>query len=569
MAPATHTTFDCMEKPKYVIGHKNPDADAICSAIAYAAYKRAKGDTQCVAARCGNSNTRIDTILNRFQQPLPVFVGDVTPRVQDVMVRKPYTICAHNTCAEALELIDMHDVRVLPVINKDKLLEGTLSIFQLGEYFVPKPRAPREMRHVRTTVKDIIRSLKATVLNSVNEESVEDLYVRIGAMDIRSFGKFANEESTLAGQSIIIVGDRWDIQQKSVQAKVRLLVITGGLAVDEELLETAKERGVSLIVSPYDSATTSWIVRSATRIEGLVNRKYVAFSAEEKLSVVRRRIVSNFANAYMVVDDTGRLLGLFSNGDLIKPVETELILVDHNELTQAVTGADQVTITEIIDHHRLGNPATQQPILFVNEPVGSTCTIIAGLYERDGLPLSPSIAGVLMSGIVADTLNLQSPTSTPKDAELLGWLEKVADIKAGELARLIFSSGSVILSNKPEAVIRSDLKVYDEGEIRYSVSQIEELGLTNFHEKTEELMEALEAVRIKENCLFSALLVTDINTQNSILAIRGDSELISQINYPATDAGRIFDLPGVVSRKKQLIPYLTSLLRSIGIEGKH
>ncbi len=558
-----------MDKPKYVIGHKNPDADAICSAIAYAAYKRAKGDTRCVAARCGNTNARIDTILNRFQQPLPQFIGDVTPRVQDIMVRKPYTVCPHNTCAEALELIDLHDVRVLPVVDSNKLLEGTLSIFQLGEYFVPKPKAPREMRHVRTTVKDIIRSLKATVLNCTNEETVEDLYVRIGAMDIRSFGKFANEEPTLAGQSIIIVGDRWDIQQKSIQARVRLLIITGGLAVDEEVLETAKERGVSLIVSPYDSATTSWIVRSATRIEGLVNRKYVAFSAEEKLSVVKRRIASNFANAYMVTDDTGRLLGVFSNGDLIKPVHTELILVDHNELTQAVTGADQVTITEIIDHHRLGNPPTQQPILFVNEPVGSTCTIIAGLYQREHLEVSPSIAGILMSGIIADTLNLQSPTSTPKDAMILGWLEKTADIKAGELARIIFSSGSVILNSKPEAVIRSDLKVYDEGEVRYSVSQIEELGLSNFYENTEALLDALEAVREKENCLFSALLVTDINTQNSLLAVRGDAEFVSQINYPAVDAGRVFDMPGVVSRKKQLIPYLTSLLRNIGIEGKH
>lgn len=558
-----------MDKPKYVIGHKNPDADAICSAIAYAAYKRARGDTRCVAARCGNTNARIDTILNRFQQPLPQFIGDVTPRVQDIMVRKPYTVCLHNTCAEALELIDLHDVRVLPVVDSNKLLEGTLSIFQLGEYFVPKPKAPREMRHVRTTVKDIIRSLKATVLNCNNEDTVEDLYVRIGAMDIRSFGKFANEEPTLAGQSIIIVGDRWDIQQKSIQARVRLLIITGGLAVDEEVLETAKERDVSLIVSPYDSATTSWIVRSATRIEGLVNRKYVAFSAEEKLSVVKRRIASNFANAYMVTDDTGRLLGVFSNGDLIKPVHTELILVDHNELTQAVTGADQVTITEIIDHHRLGNPPTQQPILFVNEPVGSTCTIIAGLYQREHLEVSPSIAGILMSGIIADTLNLQSPTSTPKDAMILGWLEQTADIKAGELARLIFSSGSVILNSKPEAVIRSDLKVYDEGEVRYSVSQIEELGLSNFYENTEALLDALEAVREKENCLFSALLVTDINTQNSLLAVRGDAEFVSQINYPAVDAGRVFDMPGVVSRKKQLIPYLTSLLRNIGIEGKH
>lgn len=556
-----------MEQPTYVIGHKNPDADAICSAIAYTAYKQARGDHRCAAARCGNSNARIDAILEKFQTPLPVFLGDVTPRVQDIMVRSPYHVHLHSTCAEALETIDQHDIRVLPVLSDEQRLEGTISIFQLGEYFIPKPKSPRAMRHVYTSISDICRCLQAIERHIVQPNRLEDLYVRVGAMDIRSFGKFANEEPTLASQSIIVVGDRWDIQQKSIQAKVRLLVITGGLGVDEEIIEQARERDVSLIVSPYDSATTSWIIRSATRVESLLNRKFAHFPAEEKLSVVRRKIATAFSPAYMVIDDEQRLLGLFTNGDLLKPIQTRLILVDHNELSQAVTGADQVNIIEIIDHHRLGNPPTQQPILFVNEPVGSTCSIIAGLFRRDGLSPTPPIAGILMSGIISDTLHLQSPTSTPRDKELLEWLSGLAGLSSPDLASLIFSSGSVILAQTPEAVIRSDLKIYEEGPIRYSVSQIEELGFANFHDHSASLLSALHKVQSAENLFFSALLVTDINTQNSLLAVVGDPELIAQINYAVVEKDRVYDLPGIVSRKKQLVPYLTSLLKSIGIES--
>ncbi len=556
-----------MEQTTYVIGHRNPDADAICSAIAYAAYKQALGDHRCIAARCGNSNARIDAILQKFHTPLPIFLGDVTPRVQDIMVRSPHHVHLHSTVAEALETIDRYDVRVLPVLAEERRLAGTISIFQLGEYFIPKPKSPREMRHVYTSIRDICRCLKASEHHIVQPDRLEDLYVRVGAMDIRSFGKFANEEPTLASQSIIVVGDRWDIQQKSIQAKVRLLVITGGLGVDDEIVEQAREKDVSLIVSPYDSATTSWIIRSATRVESLLNRKYAHFPAEEKLSMVRRKIANAFSPAYMVIDDEQRLLGLFTNGDLLKPTQTRLILVDHNELSQAVTGADQVNIIEIIDHHRLGNPPTQQPILFVNEPVGSTCSIIAGLFRRDGLPPNPTIAGILMSGIISDTLHLQSPTSTARDKELLDWLSGLAGISAHELAGLIFSSGSVILAQTPEAVIRSDLKIYEEGPIRYSVSQIEELGFTNFHDHSTELLAALHQVQTAENLFFSALLVTDINSQNSLLAIVGDADLIAQINYAAVEKDRVFDLPGTVSRKKQLIPYLTSLLKNLGIES--
>lgn len=551
----------------YVIGHKNPDADAICSAIAYAAFKEAHGDHGHVAARCGNSNARIDSILTRFHQPLPLYLSDVTPRVRDLMVSSVISVNQDATCAEALDLIEAHDLRILPVLDADRRFIGSVSIFQLGGFFTPKVREPKLMRQVHTRLADIARALKAKILHLRDENAPEELYVRIGAMDIRSFGKFSDEEDIAPRQSIIIVGDRWDIQQRSLQIGVRLLVITGNLPVDDEVVELAKTRGVSLIVSPYDSATTAWVIRTATSIEHLMDRKFTSLDADTRLADVRKKIAASPAPAFMVLADDGRLAGILTKTDILKPVKTRLVLVDHNEMTQAVTGAGEVTITEVIDHHRLGSLTTSQPILFINEPVGSTCTIVADMYRRESLMPSPDLAGIMMAGIISDTLNLNSPTSTAKDGSVLGWLSSIACVDPRHLAEAIFSSGSVILANPPDKTVRSDHKIYEEGGMRFAVSQVEELGFGNFWGQAKALSAALEELCKTEQLLFAALLVTDINTQNSLMLVKGDSEFIARVSYPHVEKDEIFDLPGIVSRKKQLIPYITSLLKEMLADG--
>ena len=551
----------------YVIGHKNPDADSICAAIGYAAYKEARGLYGYVPARAGNSNARIDAILHRFRQPLPVLLTDVTPRVRDVMVANVVSIPQDATCAEALELIDEHDVRVLPVLAPDQRVVGTVSIFQLGGFFVPKVRALREMRKVQTSLTHIVRALRARVEHLIEPSRDEELFVRVGAMDVKSFGKAAHSDGILPEQSIIIVGDRSDIQQRSIDMGVRLLVITGNLPVEEKVVELARAKGVALIVSPYDTATSAWLVRSATKLDRLIDRKFASVSPDLRLSEVRKKAATNSTTAYMVLGEDGRIQGILTRTDILKPARTKLVLVDHNEMTQAVSGADEVTITEIIDHHRLGSLATQQPILFNNDPVGSTSTIIAELFRRDGLAPSPDIAGVLMGGIISDTLNLQGPTTTEKDATLLAWLARLAGVDPRQLADLIFSSGSVILANPPEKVVRSDFKVYEEDGVRFAVSQVEELGFGNFWSHSKALARALDDLCTQERLCFACLLITDINTQNSLLLFKGDSELAKRITYPGVEADEIFDLPGIVSRKKQLIPYLGTLLKELANDG--
>jgi manganese-dependent inorganic pyrophosphatase len=556
-----------MPAPTYIVGHRNPDADSICAALAYAEYKKARGETDCIAARCGNSNARIDAILQRFETPLPLFLGDVTPRVQDIMVSDVIKVHAGATCAEALELIDNHDIRILPVVDENDRLEGFISIFQLGEFFIPKLKELKEMRRVHTSIEAIVNSLKAKVLNRAGEDRVEDLFVRVGAMDIRSFGKFAEQEAVPPEKSIIVVGDRWDIQHKSIQIGVRLLVITGGLAVEQEVVELARQRGVNLIVSPYDSATTAWMIRTASTLLRLIERNCHSFGPDVRLAEVRRKVVTTQSPAFMVIDDDQRLVGIFTKTDLIKPVPTSLILVDHNELSQAVPGASEVNIREIVDHHRLGNLHTQQPILFINEPVGSTCTIIADLFRRERMAPSPRIAGIMMSGIISDTLHLNSPTTTAKDREILKWLAEIAQVETADLAHLIFSSGSVILDSSPETVVRSDYKVYEEHHLRFSVSQVEELGFSNFWDNSDRLLAGLREIQVNEGLFFASLLVTDINTQNSLFVVAGDEDFIDRIPYVAVQKNEIFDLPGIVSRKKQVIPFITGILRSFEMGG--
>lgn len=553
------------QEPVYIIGHQNPDADSICSAIAYASYKEAKGEKGFVAARCGNSNARIDAILDRFKIPLPVFVGDVTPRVRDIMVTDIHQVEMTSTCAEALDIIDKNDTRALPVVDADGNLRGLISVFQLGEFFIPKPKEPRRMRHVHTSLDAIARSLNATVLHLVEPNKVENLYVRVGAMEISSFGKFTHEEHISPTESIIVVGDRTNIQEKSIEMGVRLLVITGGLPVEQEVIEKAAASNVSIMISPYDSATTSWIIRSATQIHSMVQSKVTIFSPDEPISKVRRKLGQSYSPLFFVTDDKRKLIGIFSESDLLKQTKKKIVLVDHNELGQAVPGANEVTILEIIDHHKLGNIHTNQPILFRNEPVGSTCTIVASMFRKDGITPTASVAGVMMAGIISDTLHLNSPTTTSIDAEILAWLSKIAAISSSDLAKLIFSSGSVILSNTPDAVIQSDCKLFEEGEFRYSISQVEELGFENFWNYSTVLSRALEEHRKEENLNAALLFVTDINSQNSLLVVQGNSDFIDAISYAKVDDGNIFDLPGIVSRKKQLIPYITTMIAVAGL----
>lgn len=543
-----------------VIGHRNPDTDAICSAIGYAEFKRRTGLPEAVAARCGDTNGRIDFVLKTFGVPAPRFVADVSPRVRDVMRASVVSVPPDCTVAEAMGIIDENNLRVLPVLDERRQCRGLASVFKINQFYLPSPNRLFDSRRVLASLTAIAHTLNARVLHVVDPDREDDLVMMIGAMALDSFqarlSKFPPEKL------LVVVGDRLDIQQLAVKAGVRGIVVTGGLPVEPRLLEVARQRGVSLLLSLYDTATTAMLCRTALAVRHILDEQFLAFREDEPLASVRRRAVESEFPAFPVLNDAGEVAGILSKSDFLKKVERQLILVDHNELSQAVQGAEEVEIIEIIDHHRIGALTTHQPILFRNEPVGSTSSIVADCFLRHGLELPKAIAGLLLAGLVSDTLNLTSPTTTARDAEILKKLEELSGVNAAAFTETLFSSGSVLTSSAPALAITADCKEYREKGRRFSVAQIEEVGFEQFWKRKTEVIAALADYQARKGYFFSALLVTDVTTQASLLLLAGHSELLHAIDYPEKEPG-IYELAGVVSRKKQLLPYLTHCLERI------
>ncbi len=544
-----------------VIGHRNPDPDAICSAIGYAEFRRRTGLPGAVAARCGDTNERIDFILGTFGVPAPRFVADVSPRVSDVMETHVLSVGLDATASEALTLMDNANVRVLPILDAERRCKALVSVFKTSKFFFPAEGRAWDSRRVLGTLRGLARTLQGRMLCAFEPDREDDLILMIGAMRTSSFGERLQKYP--AEKLLVLVGDREDVQRLAINARVRALVVTGGLAVTEEVMELARRSEVSLIVSPGDTATTAMLCRAAIPVRHVQDEHFLSFHQDEPLNKVRDLAAGSAFGAFPVVDDEQRVVGILTKSDFLKPVDRKLILVDHNELSQAVAGADQVEILEIIDHHRIGSLRTQHPILFRNEPVGSTSTIVADCFFRYGVEMPSPIAGILLSGLVADTLNLTSPTTTARDVEVLARLEKLANVQAREFTDKLFASGSILVSRPPEQAIVADCKEYVESGRRFSVAQIEELGFDNFNRCKEGVCRALSMYCAEKGYYFSALFVTDVVEQTSLLLMAGAAEFLETIDYPEREPG-IYEMAGVVSRKKQLLPYLTHQLARVG-----
>jgi len=550
-----------VDKKIYIIGHKNPDADSICSALGYAAFKKAIGQENCVAARCGNSNARIDRVLGKFNAQLPEYLGDVRLRAGNLMKSDFMSMPLNASCYSVMDVIDRHDLRSMPMLDDDGKLMGEISVFDLGEFFIPRPREPRQVRQVRATLNDVIKTLNAQVHSVFREDEMEDMFVRIGAMEVSTFGSFIEKEKVRPEQNLIVVGDRFDIQIKAIQMGVRGIIITGDYPIDPSVLEMARLKKVSVLSCSYDSATTALLVRMATRAYPLMRTDTAVVKKDYLLSRISARGKDFFGKTIFVCDSQNKLEGVFSNTDLLDLPKPKLILVDHNEMSQAVTGAEEAEILEIIDHHRVGLKPTANPILFINQPVGATCTIISQLFARAGVTPDAKTAGIILSGIICDTLNLKSPTSTSEDAVEIARLAKLAGHNPDALAEYLFSGDSAILTQSAQDLIMADCKLYEDPSYPFSVAQIEDLGLSNFYSKFDDIKAALEKFRADKKLFFAALLVTNVITQDSVLLACGNEEFLSKMSYTKDPEKGVYELPGIVSRKKQLVPYLTGLLR--------
>lgn len=540
-----------------VIGHKNPDMDSICSALAYAHLKSETGVANVVAGRAGATNTRIDHVLEKFGVEAPVFFSDLSPRVNDVMQRDVVSVPHETSLYDALALMEKERLRALPVLDDEKRFLGLLSYNKISHYLFPPREDSGRSREVHASLESMVRTFQGSSLTGALGAERGDLKLMVGAMGQDAFNERLH--SYEASSLVVFVGDRTNIQWKAIKHGVRAIVITGGLEPDNDMIDDAIQAGVSVISSPFDTASSVLLARGAVDAGLMVDSEFTPFDPETSLAEARERVRDVHAAVFPILDATGGLVGVLSKSDFIKPVPRQLILVDHNELSQAVKGASKVPIIEVLDHHRLGGLHSSAPILFWNNPVGSTSTIVALAYGQAGVEIPRPMAGLMMAGLLTDTLNLTSPTTTETDREVMQKLSKIVGEDPAEMAAEIFSVGSPLLTMTADGAITADCKEYEEEGHRFSVAQIEELSFSNLADKQDDLLAALDDYCKSNGYLFSTLLVTDINTRASILLASGSDPFLKTIDHPVVGQ-QAWRMGGIVSRKKQLLPYLLTCL---------
>jgi len=544
-----------MSQPEkvFVVGHRNPDTDSVCSAIAYAELCQRQGRENVFPGRAGHLNRQTEFVLDTLDQQPPLLLTDVYPRLRDTVGDQPAVIDAGAPLMQALELMRQRDIRMLPVVDSDNLPLGALILKRLTEH-VFLPREGQPIRQVLTSPSSIQVCLQATAVNLVDEARTDQFDLFVGAMSVDSFHKRLADADP---QSIaVFVGDRQDIQRVAIELGIRLLVVTGGLSIDDDLLSLACERGVSVLCTPFDTATSALLARMSTPVQHLADTDIPKAHLDDRLDEMRKVLMRSSSPGVMVLDDDGRVCGVVTKSNLLRSSSLKLVLVDHNELSQAVPGADQVDILEVIDHHRLGNFHTDAPIRFINQPLGSTCSVIATLYRQAGIEPEPRIAALMLAGLLSDTVLLKSPTTTEVDRELVVWLEKSSGLDSLVFGRHMFQAGSTLAAYPSmEALLMADFKEYTVDDRRFGIGQAEVVGFQEFEGRREEILQGLESLVDKRNLGLAGLLVTDIVQQNSQFVVRGDRDLISAIGYPQLESG-LFELKGVLSRKKQLIPHL-------------
>lgn len=549
--------------PIHVIGHRNPDTDAICSAIGYAAFLRESRGENAIPARCGELSVRTEWALNQAGVASPKLLMDVRPTVDGIARREVITASPDETFLSVYRKMIAHQFRSVPVVNAEGRLLGMPTLLELGQLLLPpddKQGSNTVNREVRTSLRNMTVAVGGAIHGDTsNADQFDDFLLVVAASSLAT--SRARALAFPAKLVATITGDRPEIHALAMELGTRCLIITGGFQPSADLVKQAGERGVAIVCSPHDTASTSQLIRFSRPVSEAMAEDYLCFGSLTPLHEIIHGVHQSHQPLFPVVDEESRkLIGVFSKSDLVEAPRAKLALVDHNEFSQAVTGADEADIIEVIDHHRLsGNLRTRDPVRFINEPVGSTCTIVAMMYRHRDMQPDKAIALCLCAGMISDTLNLTSPTTTDTDREILPWLAGIAGIDVVEFTTGFFAAGSMLKDRPASEALESDRKEFDESGWRFSLSQIEELGLAEFWKQEATLHSALEQMVVKRKLHFAGLLVTDITRHDSVLIIAGDDRVAAAVEYPQMKRG-VYELKGVVSRKKQLLPYVCRLV---------
>lgn len=545
-----------MEKETFVIGHRNPDTDSIASALAYAHLKRALGNERVTAAMAGNLNPQTTWLLGRLGIKAPLYLADVHPKVRDVIQRSPVTVTADAPLLTALEQFHHNSIRILPVVDAAGVPQGVIPLRKIAERSLVT--GADSLRLVCASLASLAACLSGRFLSGGPDAAVETLHLFVGAMAEESF--LDRLSGFDAATLVVVTGDRTSIQKASVERGVRLLIVTGGLPVADEVVQLAASRGVALLSTPLDTAATVARARLATPAHSLAVANFESVSVGEPLGRLRDKLLHSGETAVLVLEEDGTLAGVATKSSLFAPLPYALILVDHNELSQSVPGAEDLEILEVIDHHKLGNPPTSNPIPFITAPVGSTCTIVASLYDDHEVEPPAQIAALLLAGILSDTVILKSPTTTNRDRAAVARLAALAGLDWEAFGAEIFAaSGALSGYGSPDRVVGSDFKLFSQGDASFGVGQVEVFGFAEFNELKAELQKALAARREKEGLELAGLMVTDISTESTMFLMEGGQAFTRFMGYPQVEP-HVFEMKGVMSRKKQLVPHLIKVL---------
>ncbi len=542
-----------MSKPILVIGHRNPDTDSICSAIAYAHLKQAMGEPA-YAARAGKINQEAKFVLERFGVQPPQLITDLYPRVSVVMRDVPASIGPMATLRELGQVMKSTGSQSVPVVKENSLI-GIVSVSDLAKRYFDELEI-QDLSEAGVSYAGVLRALEGELLSGQELDRIVQGKVRIAAARTETMPSFIHPGD------IVLVGDRYSAQMACIERGIACLIITVDAAVDDNVLKAARTMNTIVIRSPYDTYTSARLVNLGIPVQQIMKTHVVAFKPSDLLADIRQVIVNTNYRNYPVVDQ-GKLVGMINRDRLIVPQKEKVILVDHNERSQAVEGIEEAQIVEIIDHHRLGGLETSEPIFVRHEPVGSTSTIVACMYRLWGIDIPQSIAGLLLSAIVSDTFLFRSPTATAVDRQVAEQLAKLAGVSLEEYGMEVLSAGSQMDSLSPQEIIQNDLKEFQIGDFHVSISQFSALDPAAMVKRRAEIQAALEEVRRAEGYDISILVVTDILHGNSKLIFAGQPAVLITAAFGQPDADAVITLPGVMSRKKQVVPPLVEAAQEL------
>jgi manganese-dependent inorganic pyrophosphatase len=539
-----------MSQPIYVIGHKNSDMDSVASAYAYARLLQLQGEEQAFPARNGDLKPEIRFVLERYGVSAPEALEDVYLQVKDVMRRGVSRAHLNQSLLEAGQLMQENNRRSMPVVDDDDQVHGLITNEDFAKLFF-NDIDPLAVNRVPLERDNLLRVLKGQVL--VEGRRPLGNRVLVAAMQAETMADY------IEPGCLVVMGDRDDAQMVAIEHGAAALVITGDLLVSQRTLAAARKKGVLVISTGYHTFTTVRLINLSIRVQDIMSRAYDFCHPEDHISDIQDRLARY--RSLPVVDDNSKLVGYLSRSDLLKARPKKVVLVDHNERSQAVDGIDEAELLGIIDHHRIADIYTTRPIMFRADPVGCTGTIIAGLYHEANIPIPREVAGLMLAGLLYDTLILRSPTCTPRDERVAEGLAQITGEDLETYGQAIFSAAASDLNEKPaEALITSDFKEFTVGDMHFAIGTIETASPATIEKRIPELLDTMRDIAHDRSYASFMVMIVDIMNMRCRLLIWGGEYAVSRVlNSPLEQDGHSVVVDGLVSRKKQLVPLLSRM----------